>query len=119
MHEGTGHSKALCLLDSEDPPTAFLCSSLAQAAGVRRACLDRGLRAGQDLALIAHDDRLQEMRAETFEPPLTTTQSPIGDAGRRIVELLVAMLRDPKQALPAEVWPVDLVVRNSTPAPKR
>ena len=118
MHEGTGHAQALRLLDSEDPPTAFLCSSLAQAAGVRRACLDRGLRAGQDLALIAHDDRLQEMRAEAFDPPLTTTQSPIGDAGRRIVELLVAMLRDPKQVFPAEVWPVDLVVRNSTPAPK-
>ena len=97
MHEGTGHAQALRLLDSEDPPTAFLCSSLAQAAGVRRACLDRGLRAGQDLALIAHDDRLQEMRAEAFDPPLTATQSPIGDAGRRIVELLVAMLRDPKQ----------------------
>jgi LacI family transcriptional regulator len=119
MLEGTGYVRALRLLDGVSPPTAFLCSSLAQAAGVRRACHDRGLRAGEDLALIAHDDRLQEMRAESFDPPLTTTQSPISDAGRRIVELLVGMLRDPKGQLPAEVWPVDLVVRNSTPAPRR
>lgn len=118
MNEATGYAHALRLLDLAAPPTAFLCSSLAQAAGVRRACQDRGRRAGEDVALIAHDDRLQDMRAETFDPPLTTTQSSIGDAGRRIAELLIGMLRSPGESLPAEVWPVDLVVRNSTPAPR-
>lgn len=119
MHEDSGFNRATQLLEHSAPPTAFLCSSIGQAAGVRKACSLRGLKVGEDVALIAHDDRLHDLRAENFDPPLTTTQSPIGNAGRRIVELLVGILRNPDLLLPAEVWPVDLVVRNSTPGPKR
>ena len=119
MHEDSGFSRATQLLEHPAPPTAFLCSSIGQAAGVRRACSLRGLKVGEDVPLIAHDDRLHDLRAENFDPPLTTTQSPIGNAGRRIVELLVSMLRNPDAPLPAEIWPVDLVVRNSTPGPRR
>ena len=115
MQEGTAFSQAARLLASDDPPTAFLCSSIAQAQGAARACSARGLQIGREVALIAHDDRLQEIRGETFAPPLTTTQSSIGDAGRRIVELTIAMLRNPQAPLPSEIWPVDLVVRSSTP----
>jgi LacI family transcriptional regulator len=64
--------------------------------------------------LIAHDDRLHEVRAEAFQPPLTATQSSIGDAGKRLVELLILHLRDPLAELANELWPVDLVVRAST-----
>ena len=117
MHEDNGFERAAQLLRRDGRPSAFVCSSIAQAAGVRRACQAEGLRIGEDIALIAHDDRLHGIRAETFDPPLTTTQSSIGDAGRRVVELLIAMLRNPETPLPVEVWPVDLVVRRSTPAP--
>lgn len=117
MHEDMGFRRATDLLKRHERPTAFICSSIAQAAGVRRACQAADLRIGEDIALIAHDDRLHEIRAETFDPPLTTTQSAIGDAGRRIVELLITMLQNPGAPLPAEIWPVDLVVRRSTPAP--
>ncbi len=115
MQEGTAFGQATQLLAGDEPPTAFLCSSIAQAQGAAKACMAAGLHIGRDVALIAHDDRLQEFRAENFDPPLTTTQSSIGDAGRRIVELMIAMLRNPQAPLPAEIWPVDLVVRNSTP----
>lgn len=118
MHEDSGFARARQLLERPEPPTAFLCSSIGQAAGVRRACQAAGLAIGEDIALIAHDDRLHELRAETFDPPLTTTQSSIGDAGRRIADLLITKLQDDQAALPAEVWPVDLVVRRSTPAPR-
>lgn len=115
MIEEAGHGQARQLLAGEVQPTAFLCSSISQALGVARACREAGRRIGVDTALIAHDDRLHELRAETFDPPLTTTQSSIGEAGRRIVELAVSMLRNPEDPLPREVWPVDLVVRKSTP----
>lgn len=95
-------------------PTAFLCSSISQAMGVSRAVKQRGLVVGQDVSLIAHDDRLHEIKAETFDPPLTATQSPIGDAGKRVVELLINQLTDNTSAMAAEIWPVDLVVRAST-----
>ena len=111
---GYGRTHQLLQLGAASRPTAFICSSISQAQGVRRACGEAGLVIGRDVAVIAHDDRLQDVSAETFDPPLTATQSPIGDAGRRVVELCIAMLRAPDQPLPAEVWPVDLVVRQST-----
>ncbi len=120
MVETNGHAQAQRLLGAPagQRPTAFVCSSIGLASGVAKACRALGLIIGRDVALIAHDDRLHDMGAETFDPPLTTTQSPIGDAGRRIVELCVAMLQNPAEPLPAEVWPADLVVRQSTmPAP--
>jgi LacI family transcriptional regulator len=113
--EAAAHQQALALLALEAPPSAFVCSSIGQAMGVMKACGETGRKVGHDIALIAHDDRLHDIRAEAFDPPLTTTQSSISDAGRRIVELAVAMLRDPSAPLPGEIWPVDLVVRASTP----
>jgi LacI family transcriptional regulator len=115
---GLKEAARLLSLSAEQRPTAFLCSSLAQAQGVQKIAASKGLRIGKDISVIAHDDRLQEIHAETFETPLTTTQSSIGDAGKRVVELMINMLRDPAAPLPQEVWPVDLVVRGSTgPAP--
>jgi LacI family transcriptional regulator, galactose operon repressor len=121
MVESHGETEAnrMLALATPEKPTAFLCSSIAQALGVKRAVEGKGLKIGSDISLIAHDDRLTDIRAETFDPPLTATQSSIGAAGKRVVELAVAMLRDPSAPLPSEVWPVDLVVRQSTgPAPK-
>lgn len=121
MLESHGEEQAsrMLALPETQRPTAFLCSSIAQAMGVRRAVLRAGLAIGKDISLIAHDDRVADIRAESFDPPLTTTQSSIGAAGKRVVELLIQMLRAPSAPLPAEVWPVDLVVRASTgPAPK-
>jgi LacI family transcriptional regulator len=115
---GAEAATRLLSLPARERPTAVLCSSLSQALGAAKVAQGMGLRIGQDLSLIAHDDRLHEIHAEAFNPPLTATQSSIGDAGQRIVELLITHLRDPQAPLPDEVWPVDLVVRASTgPAP--
>lgn len=118
MVEQTGWQVAqrLLALAPGERPTAFMCSSVGEALGVRRACAAAGLLIGRDVALIAHDDRINGMEAETFDPPLSATQSSIGDAGRRVVELCIAMLRTPEAALPVEVWSADLVVRASTMA---
>jgi LacI family transcriptional regulator len=117
--QGEAAARKVLSLPAAIRPTAFLCSSIAQAMGVKRATTSQGLVIGKDISLIAHDDRLADIRAESFDPPLTATQSSIAAAGQRIVELMVGMLRDPKTSLPAEVWPVDLVVRASTgPAPQ-
>ena len=116
MVEQTGLREAgrLLQLPLAERPTAFVCSSIGEAQGVRRACSAAGLKIGRDVALIAHDDRIRDMGAENFDPPLTATQSSIGDAGRRVVELCIAMLQSPNDPMPAEIWPADLVVRAST-----
>ncbi len=113
---GTTVARQMLELPPAQRPTAFLCSSLPMALGVQKVAHARNLRIGHDVSLIAHDDQLHELHAETFDPPLTATQSSIGDAGRRVVELMIGMLREPTAALPQEVWPVDLVVRASTGA---
>jgi LacI family transcriptional regulator len=118
MTEQAGYDAAKRMMDLRRYPSAFLCSSLSQALGVRRVARERGFQIGKDISLIAHDDRLHEIRAENFDPPLTATQSSIGDAGKRLVELLIQRITDSNAPLPQEVWPVDLVVRTSTgPAP--
>ncbi len=114
MTEQGGIDETKRMLDAPNPPTAFLCSSISQALGVRRVAKERGLVIGRDISLIAHDDLLHEIRAETFDPPLTATQSSIGDAGKRLVALLIAQLTEPTASFVNEVWPVDLVVRAST-----
>lgn len=112
--EGLLAARSLLSRHAAERPSAFLCSSMALARGVKSAAMEAGLTIGRDLALIAHDDRLHGMEAECFDPPLTATQSSIGDAGRRVVELCVAALREPKAEPVQEVWPVDLLVRHST-----
>jgi LacI family transcriptional regulator len=114
--EGLAAAGAMLSRPSGQHPTAFVCSSIGLALGVKRAVMAAGLVIGRDIALIAHDDRLHGMASESFDPPLTATQSSIGEAGRRIVQLCVAMLHAPSEPLPQEVWPVDLVVRQSTMA---
>jgi LacI family transcriptional regulator len=116
MIEEEGHAAGLMLLSrpADERPSAFLCSSMALARGVKSAADKAGLVIGRDLALIAHDDCVHGMGAESFDPPLTATQSSIGDAGRRVVEICVAALRESEGDPVQEVWPVDLVVREST-----
>lgn len=116
MNEENGRTTARSMLSlpMSCRPTAFLCSSIALAAGVKLAVEEAGLEIGHDIALITHDDRLHGMEAEAFDPPLTATQSSIGDAGGRITELCIDGLRRPEAPPPQEVWPVNLVVRRST-----
>jgi LacI family transcriptional regulator len=110
----TATAERLLRLGRDKRPTAFLCSSMSQASGVIKIAKGMGLVIGTNISVIAHDDRVHGFRAEDFSPQLTATQSAIGDAGRRIVELLIHRLRNPDSPMPAEVWPVDLVVRSST-----
>jgi LacI family transcriptional regulator len=118
MAEDTGVTEARRLLALPNKPTAFLCSSIAQAIGVRRVLRENGLVIGRDVSIIAHDDMLDALRADAFEPALTTVQSSIAEGGRRLVEALINSLSGEAAQVSQEVLPVDLVVRASTgPAP--
>jgi LacI family transcriptional regulator len=114
MTESSGLEEARRLLALPTPPTAFLCSSIAQALGLQKAAREKNLIFGRDISVIAYDDRLHEISADTFDPPLTATQSSIGEAGKRIVKLLITQLTDGDAPMASEIWPVDLVVRSST-----
>src|SRR5690606_26868501 len=100
--------------------TAVLSSSIVLALGAVRAITQRGLKIGEDISIIAHDDVFPYIRPESFPVPLTTTRSSIRLAGIRIAERLIAEAAGRPLAPQQEIWNVELIVRASTgPAPGR
>ena len=77
MTESYGHDAARAMLDGADPPTAFLCSSVIPALGVRRAIEARGLRLGRDVSVITHDDELSYFSNGDDVPIFTATRSSV------------------------------------------
>lgn len=118
MTDETGFRLAMRFLALDPPPTALLVSSMMLTLGVLRAVRSAGLSLGRDVSIIAHDDVFPFVNADRMMPPVSTMRSSIRGAGTRIAELLLELLdgRDPADI--HEVWPVDLIVRDSTgPAP--
>ncbi|WP_147180190.1 LacI family DNA-binding transcriptional regulator [Sphingomonas psychrolutea] len=108
------------LLERPDRPTAVLCASTVLALGAVRAINRAGLRLGEDISLIAHDDVLPLLKPENFTVPLTTTRSSLRAAGIRIAQRLIAAIKKSEpQPQQHELWKADLVIRASTgPAPR-
>jgi LacI family transcriptional regulator len=106
-------------LQLPDKPTAVVAGSMMSALGAMRAIRIAGMKVGNDISLIAHDDVFPYISPEHLVPTLSTTRSSIRAAGARIGEMVLELL----QGIPAEtlreVWPVELVIRNSTAAVKR
>lgn len=113
LTEENGYRDARRLLESGEPPTAILCSSLIMSLGVVRAARELGVSIPGQLSLIAHDDVFPWLKPENFSVPLTTTRSSIRAAGARVAERLAARLANLEEGVRGEVWPVDLVVRGS------
>jgi LacI family transcriptional regulator len=119
MTAENGHRFAKAALAEAEPPTAMLCASILVALGALRAIAEAGLKVPDDVSVVVHDDDMPAFRADHMHPPLTTTRSSIRAAGVRVAEMALARSRgEPPQAL-QEVWPVELVVRDSTAPPPR
>jgi len=114
----TGFRLTQCFLGLPAPPTAIIAGSMMSALGAMRAIRVAGLSPGTDVAIVAHDDVFPYLSPENLVPAVTTTQSPIRAAGERIGDMAVRLLQgEPPETL-QEVWPVELIVRDSTrPAP--
>ncbi len=120
MHEESGYRTAATMLaEHAQRPTAFLCSSTLQALGVMRAAAEAGLKVGDDISIISHDDVLPHLLAENFAPPLTVTRLPIRDAGPILAKMMMARLAGAPVRDLQRTDKVDLIVRGSTgPVPK-
>ena len=117
MTDEAGYRLTAGMLESARPPTAVICSSIFSAVGACRAIRDRGLTIGSDISVIAHDDGIASIRPESHRPPLTTTFSSIHRAGERIAEIAADLIGGKDPASCQEVWPVDLIFRDSTRPP--
>lgn len=120
MTEPYGYHTALGLLQSQDPPTAILASSLITALGVSRAIAHQGLTMGRDVSVIAHDDALWFLPNQGKVPMFTSTKSSIRAAGRRMGEMLIDRIEGRVGANQTELWEAEMIPGTSTgPAPAR
>jgi len=111
---------AQSMLELRPRPTAFLAGSMMTALGVFRAIRQAGLQLGEDISMIAHDDVFPYLNADNMYPTMSTTRSSMRLAGARIAELIGQILAGKPAEQIHELWPVELVLRESSgPAPTR
>jgi LacI family transcriptional regulator len=105
------------LLQSNDGPTAILCSNDMTAIGVMHAILGAGLRIPDDFSVIGFDD--VHIAQFTF-PPLTTIRMSCLDLARGAIAVLCPPLKG--EASAAEITnvtiPTELIVRRTTSIPR-
>ena len=105
---------AQAMLELRPRPTAFLAGSMMTALGVFRAIRQAGLVLGKDVSMIAHDDVFPYLNADNMYPSMSTTRSSIRQAGSRVAELILQILAGKPVEDVHELWPVELVLRESS-----
>ncbi|EPE99748.1 MULTISPECIES: substrate-binding domain-containing protein [Rhizobium] len=119
MTDELGQTAMERFLQMPERPTAILCSSTVLALGAIRAVNQAGLKLGEDVSLIAHDDVLPHLKPENFSVPLTTTRSSLRAAGVRIAQRLIGTIKQDGPFPEQELWKTELIVRSSTgPVPR-
>lgn len=121
MTELAGFRSASRMLALEDPPTAFLVSSIISGMGVRRAIETRGLSMGRDVSVIIHDDDLSYMKNGEDVPIFTATRSSVSQAGRLAAEMLLQIIAATQAAEPQHrLLEAELIIGQSTgPNPRK
>ncbi|MDR3470788.1 MAG: substrate-binding domain-containing protein [Devosia sp.] len=114
-----GFRHAQSMLDLNPPPTAILAGSMMTALGVFRAIRSSGLELGRDISMIAHDDVFPYLNADNMVPSMSTTRSSMRAAGFRVGELIQQVLAGKPVGAVHELWPVELVLRESSGPPPR
>lgn len=96
--------------------TALFVHTDEQAIGVIHACYAAGLSLPEDLAIVSFDG-IRE--ASLITPRLTSVHQPIGDMGRRAVELVEQQLDASLSTRSIERFPCQLVIEESCGCPNR
>lgn len=118
MTENYGYERCKSALTGPHPPTAFLVSSIIPAIGVRRAITEMGLQMGRDVSVVIHDDALNYFGNDGDVPAFTAVRSSVREAGRRVAQGLIDMIRAPGACAHQEMLEATLMVGQSTgPAP--
>jgi len=111
----SGAHAAACLLDSGKSFTAILCENDEMAVGAIHVIASRGLRVPDDISIIGIDN----LRfAEFANPGLTTIALPTTAIGEQAMRLMLDFDFDAESAAREVILPHELIVRDSTAAPK-
>jgi len=110
-----GYEGASALLDLPVPPTAIFASNDVMAMGVMDAVRNRNLRIPDDISVVGFDNIYQ---SAMVYPPLTTVQQPLDQMGQVATQMLISILKNPENDVGRIELPTELIIRNSTSAPK-
>jgi len=117
LNEDAGEAAVHKLLDLRQPPTAVLCTTDTQALGALTALRSRGLKPGSDVSLIGFDGLAIGRHTN---PPLTTMAQPQADSGRRLGEILLAIIDGGDPTKYQELHSAEFVQRETDgPVPTR
>ncbi len=114
MTETYGYRSAREMMVLEEPPTAYLASSIICAFGVRRAVEEQGLRIGRDVSIVTFDDDLSYLKNGEAVPIFTAARSSVRDAGRQAGEMLLNLIRDENCGPIQTLLEAELMVGTST-----
>jgi LacI family transcriptional regulator len=118
MTEVNGWRAAEAALGAQDPATAFLCASMLQGMGARRAIEERGLKMGRDASVIIFDDDLSYLRNGEEVPIFTATRSSVREAGKLAAEMLLSIITQADGTAQHRLLEAELILGQSTgPAP--
>ena len=106
----SGREASAHLLDSAQP-SAFVCASDTLAMGVLHTLRDRGLRAGEQVAVVGFDD---SQVAQVVPPGLTSVRQPLEDVAVHVVAALQGLLAHPPAVGPGVMLTPTLAVRGSS-----
>lgn len=106
-----GRRAAHRLLDLPDPATALVCSSDTLALGALRALAERGLRAGEHVAVTGFDD---SPAAAVGTPSLTSLRQPLEQVAHDLMTAIEDLLAGETPRRPHTLLAPELVVRESS-----
>ncbi len=109
--EAEGFRVASALLEGVPDATAIVAANDRLALGAIDAVVAAGKRCPEDVSVVGFNDMPY---AERLSPPLTTVHIPQEEIGRRVAEVLLATITDPKRTVTTDVVPAEIVVRGST-----
>ncbi len=108
---GRAAATRLLHLPVSERPTAIVALNDTQAIGALHAAREQGMEVGRDIAIIGFDDAPM---SQYLLPPLTTVRQPIREAGRKCVEILIALVRGDQPKERQVLLQPQLIVRAST-----
>ncbi|WP_236610719.1 LacI family DNA-binding transcriptional regulator [Verminephrobacter aporrectodeae] len=113
-HAG-GHAAALALLALRKRPTAIFAANDLSAFGAMAALQEQGLKIPQDMSVVGFDDAPAALHVH---PALTTVRQPMEGIGRAAVSTLLSQIAGLAPDSVRVTLPTELMVRQSTAAPR-
>ena len=107
-----GYQLGNLLLDNHSDIDGILCASDGYATSMVCACIERGIRVPEDIAIIGFDDT-PESRFTAI--PLTTVQQPIQEIARIATNMLLSEIKSFPSFVPeTTILDCNLIIRKST-----